>query len=97
MSIRGGRGPRDEMAAPVTDGRRPNGYKRTGRYGRGPGDQRRYDRYGDSGGGLGGIVKFLLFLVVLAILVLVAMVTFARPIARLAVVTRRAWRSGGRR
>jgi UPF0755 protein len=87
MSIRGGRGPRDEMAAPVTDGRRPNGYKRTGRYGRGPGDQRRYDRYGDSGGGLGGIVKFLLFLVVLAVLVLVAMVTFARPIARLAVVT----------
>jgi len=87
MSIRGDRGPRDQMAMPAEpSAKRENGYRRTGRYGRGPGDQRRYDRYGDSGGGLGGILKFLLFLLVLAGLVLVALVTVARPIARLAVV-----------
>ncbi len=88
MSVRGGRGPREDMAAPVSDGggRRPNGYQRTGRYGRGPGDQRRYDRYGDRGGGLGGFLRFVLFLVVLAVVVLVALTTFARPIVRLAVV-----------
>ena len=87
MSIRGDRGPRDQMAMPAEpSNKRESGYRRTGRYGRGPGDQRRYDRYGDSGGGLGGLLKFLLFLVVLAGLVLVALVTVARPIARLAVV-----------
>ncbi len=88
MSIRGGRGPRDDMAAPASDGtgRRPNGYQRTGRYGRGPGDQRRYDRYGDRGGGLGGLLRFILFLVILAVLVMVALLTVARPIARMAIV-----------
>jgi UPF0755 protein len=88
MSIRGGRGPREEYVSPVAEpvGRRPNGYQRTGRYGRGPGDQRRYDRYGNRGGGLGGLLRFVLFLVVLAVLVLVALLTVARPIARLAIV-----------
>ena len=88
MSVRGGRGPRDEWHEPVAlpTGRRPNGYQRTGRYGRGPGDQRRYERYGDSGGGLTGLLKFFTFLVVLAVLVMVALLTVARPIARLAIV-----------
>ncbi len=88
MSIRGGRGPREDMAAPVSNGggKRPNGYQRTGRYGRGPGDQRRYDRYGDRGGGLGGFLRFVAFVVVLAVVVLVALTTFARPIVRLAIV-----------
>ena len=36
MSIRGGRGPRDSY-----DSGYRNGYQRTGRYGRGPGDQRK--------------------------------------------------------
>ncbi len=84
MSIRGGRGPRDDLAV---SGPRQNGYQRTGRYGRGPGDQRRFDRYGDRGGGLGGLLKFGIFLVVLAALVIVALLTVARPIARLAVVS----------
>lgn len=88
MSVRGGRGPREDMAVPASDGggKRSNGYQRTGRYGRGPGDQRRYDRYGDRGGGLGGFLRFVLFLVVLAVVVLFALTTFARPIVRLAVV-----------
>ena len=88
MSVRGGRGPREDMAAPVSNGggKRPNGYQRTGRYGRGPGDQRRYDRYGDRGGGLGGFLRFVAFVVVLAVVVLVVLTTFARPIVRLAVV-----------
>ncbi len=88
MSIRGGRGPRDDMAAPARDGggRRPNGYQRSGRYGRGPGDQRRYDRYGDRRGGLRGLVGFVVFLVVLAVIVLVALLTVARPLARLLIV-----------
>ena len=85
MSIRGGRGPRDDVA--VGGGQRQNGYQRTGRYGRGPGDQRKYDRYGDRGGGLGGLLKFGIFLVVLAALVLVALLTVARPIARIAVTS----------
>jgi UPF0755 protein len=88
MSIRGGRGPRDDMAAPVTrgSGRRPNGYQRTGRYGRGPGDQRKFEGYGDRRGGLGGVLGFGLFLLVMAVLVMVALFTVARPIARLAIV-----------
>jgi len=85
MSIRGERGPRDDVA--VGGARHESGYKRTGRYGRGPGDQRRYDRYGDRGGGLPGLLKFLLFLLVLAGLVVVALFTVGRPIARLAVVS----------
>ena len=76
MSVRGGRGPREDMAVPASDGggKRSNGYQRTGRYGRGPGDQRRYDRYGDRGGGLGGFLRFVLFLVVLAVAIAVAVV-----------------------
>ncbi len=53
MTVRGGRGPRDPMADPPAPTGRQNGYKRTGRYGRGPGDQRRYERYGDGGGAVG--------------------------------------------
>ena len=85
MSIRGGRGPRDDTA--VDGGSRQNGYQRTGRYGRGPGDQRRYDRYGDRGGGATGLLKFGIFLVVLAALVMVALLTVARPIARIVVAS----------
>jgi peptidoglycan lytic transglycosylase G len=88
MSVRGGRGPREDMAAPVADGggKRVNGYRRTGRYGRGPGDQRRYERYGDHKGGVRGLLGFGILLVVLAVFVMVAMLTVARPIARLAIV-----------
>ena len=88
MSVRGGRGPREDMAAPVSDGggKRPNGYQRTGRYGRGPGDQRRYDRYGDRRGGMRGLLGFVVFLAVLAAIVMIALLTVARPIARLAIV-----------
>ncbi len=88
MSIRGGRGPRDDYGVPAgdADGRRPNGYQRTGRYGRGPGDQRRYDRYGERRGGLGSLAGFVIFLLVLAVVVLLALLTIARPIARLAIV-----------
>jgi len=87
VSVRGGRGPRDDMAAPAPKGgKTPNGYQRTGRYGRGPGDQRRYDRYGDSRGGLGGLLRFVLFLGILAAVVLVATLTVARPVVRMLVV-----------
>ncbi|MFN8629153.1 MAG: endolytic transglycosylase MltG [Chloroflexota bacterium] len=61
------------------------GYRRSGRYGHGPGDQRRYERYGDRKGGLGGLVRFLLFLIVLAAIVVVVLVTVARPILRMAI------------
>lgn len=88
MSIRGGRGPRDYDTHQPSDAvdRRPSGYRRTGRYGRGPGDQRRYDRYGDRRGGLRSLAGFVIFLVVLAVLVMVALFTIARPIARLVIV-----------
>ncbi len=89
MSIRGGRSPREEYVPPVVEPGppgRPNGYHRTGRYGRGPGDQRRFERYGARGGGLGGLLRFLVFLVVLAALVLLALFTIARPLARLVIV-----------
>ena len=89
MSVRGGQGPRDPVASPPP-ARRANPYQRTGRYGRGPGDQRRYERYGDQRSGLGGIVRFLLFLFVLAAVVLVVMGTVARPLVR-AVVVPWAW------
>ncbi len=86
MSIRDGRGARDPMAAPPdADQRRPNGYKRTGRYGRGPGDQRRYERYGDRRGA-GGIFKFAAFLAIMAVAVLLLMTTVARPLTRALVV-----------
>ncbi len=87
MSVRGGRGPREPMAGPVSSSeRRKNGYQRTGRYGRGPGDQRRFEGYGDEGGGLGGLLRFIIFLAVLAVLVLVVMATVARPLVRMVVV-----------
>ncbi len=88
MSIRGGRGPRDDDTHQPSDvaDPRPSGYRRTGRYGHGPGDQRRYDRYGDHRGGVGGLAGFVIFLVILAVVVLVALLTFARPIARLVIV-----------
>jgi UPF0755 protein len=79
MSIRGGRGPRD-------DGRYRNGYERTGRYGRGPGDQRKYERYGDRRGGIGGILRFVAFVALLAFGVLLVMTTVARPLVRSIVV-----------
>jgi UPF0755 protein len=81
MSIRGGRGPRES-----SDGGYRNGYQRTGRYGRGPGDQRKYERYGSRGGGLAGILRFVLFLAILSAGVLLVMVTVARPLVRAVVV-----------
>ncbi len=91
MSIRSGQGPRDPIS-PEGQGpvRRANPYQRTGRYGRGPGDQRRYERYGDRRGGVSGVVRFLVFLFVLAAVVLVVMATVARPLLR-AVVVPWAW------
>jgi UPF0755 protein len=86
MSVRGGQGPREPMAGPApARGRRKSGYQRTGRYGRGPGDQRRFEDYGDRRG-LGGLVRFVLFLVVMAAVVLLVMVTVARPMLRMVVV-----------
>ena len=81
MSIRGGRGPRDS-----SDGGYRNGYQRTGRYGRGPGDQRKYERYGSRGGGIAGVIRFVLFLGILSAGVLLVMVTVARPLVRAVVV-----------
>jgi hypothetical protein len=86
MSVRGGQGPREPMAGPEpVSRRRRNAYQRTGRYGRGPGDQRRFEDYGN-GRGLGGLVRFALFLAIMALVVLVLMVTVARPILRMVVV-----------
>ena len=86
MTLRGGRGPRDPMAEPAPQPAAPDyGYRRSGRYGRGPGDQRRYERYGDHRGGFVGLVRFLLFLAVLAAAVVLVLVTVARPILRMAV------------
>ncbi len=91
MSIRGGQGPREPVnPGPQAPVRRADPYQRTGRYGRGPGDQRRYERYGDRRSGIGGILRFLLFLVVLAVLVLAVMATVARPLLR-AIVVPWAW------
>jgi UPF0755 protein len=83
MSIRGGRGPRDSYDG---GGDYRNGYQRTGRYGRGPGDQRKYERYGSRNGGLGGVLRFVVFLALLAGGVLLVMVTVARPLVRAVVV-----------
>ena len=65
-------------AIPSTRSPRPRSDARTRTSGpagtaAGPGDQRRYERYGDRRGGVGGIVRFLLFLFVLAAVVLVVM------------------------
>jgi UPF0755 protein len=70
----------ESQQAPVV-----SSYRRAGRYGRGPGDQRRYERYRDRRGGLGGLLRFLVFLAVLAAAVVLALVTVARPMLRLAV------------
>lgn len=86
MTVRGGRGPRDPMAEPEAQPVAPDyGYRRTGRYGRGPGDQRRYQRYGDHRGGVAGLLQFLVFLGVLAVVVVIALTTVARPLLRMAV------------
>lgn len=91
MSIRGGQGPRDPIPPNgQTPVRRADPYQRTGRYGRGPGDQRRYERYGARRSGVAGAVRFLVFLFVLAAVVLVVMATVARPVLR-AVVVPWAW------
>ncbi len=80
-----------------TSGTRPAGadpagaYRRSGRYGRGPGDQRRFARYGKRGGGLFGLLRFGIFLGVLAVLVIGAMATVARPMVRAIVVP---WANG---
>ena len=71
-------------------GRRVDGYQRSGRYGRGPGDQRRYERYGDRRSGLAAVVRFFVFLALLAAAVLLVMATVARPLVR-AVVVPWAW------
>lgn len=84
MSVRGGRGPRDPLAQPDPV-RRANPYRRAGRFGRGPGDQQRYERYGDEQGRW-GLLRFVVFLVVLAALVLAVMATVARPLVRAVVV-----------
>ena len=98
MSIRGGtrtaRRARHEPVVPTQPAGRPNGYQRTGRYGRGPGDQRRYERYGDSGGGLGGLAQVPPVPRRAGGLVLVALFTVARPLARLAVVAVRRGQPG---
>jgi UPF0755 protein len=88
MSIRGGRGPREDYVSPVPEpaGQQPDGYRRTGRFGGGPGDQRRYERFGQPRSGLTGLLGFVVFLLVLAALVLVGLFTVARPIARLVIV-----------
>jgi UPF0755 protein len=87
MTVRGGRGPRDAMVDPEPQAAPADyGYRRSGRYGRGPGDQRRYERFGERrGGGLGGLVRFLLFLAILAAAVVLVLVTVARPILRMAI------------
>ena len=85
MSIRGGRGPRDPGYTEDDDVRRVSPYVRTGRYGRGPGDQRRYSGYGN-GSGVGGVLRFGVFLVILAAIVLITMATVARPLVRAIVV-----------
>ena len=87
MSVRDGRGAREPGVTPdAPSARRANPYARTGRYGRGPGDQRRYERYGNPHGGLWGLARFLLFLVILGVVVLVTMATVARPLVRAVVV-----------
>jgi UPF0755 protein len=86
MSVRGGQGPREPMVGPApSTGRRKSGYQRTGRYNRGPGDQHRFEGYGDQHG-LEGLVRFVLFLAVIALVVLLIMATVARPVLRMVVV-----------
>lgn len=86
MSIRGGRGPRDDLPTAGEPLRRAEGYRRTGRYGRGPGDQRRYEGWGDRGPGALGLLRFGVFVAVMATVVLVGLTTVARPVVRLVVV-----------
>ena len=86
MTIRGGRGPREEQAHPMEPGswdtqqpewetrRGANGY-RNGRDGRNGG-----------GGGLGGFVKFLVFTLILAAVVLGLLLTVLRPLLASAIM-----------
>jgi len=86
MTVRGGRGPRDPMVDPPAPAASADyGYRRSGRYGRGPGDQRRYERYGDRSGGMKGLVRFFLFLAILAAAVVLVLITVARPLLRMAI------------
>ena len=87
MSVRGGRGPREPMAVPVSSSeRRKNGYQRTGRYGRGPATSAVSRATATKVAALGGLLRFIIFLAVLAVLVLVVMATVARPLVRMVVV-----------
>jgi UPF0755 protein len=83
MTLRNGGGPRDTRGSQT---RRSSGYQRTGRYGQGPGDQRRYEVYGNRRSGLRGVLGFVLFLALLAAAVLAVMLTVARPVLRSIVV-----------
>ncbi len=90
MTVRGSGNPRKH--GDRTSGTRPAGsdpagaYRRSGRYGRGPGDQRRFSAYGKRGGGFFSLVRFGIFLAILAAGVIVSMVTVARPLVRAIVV-----------
>ena len=88
MSVRGrARSAREHGGAGVGPGRQAAQRLPAHRaLGRGPGDQRRYDRYGDDRGGARGLLGFVILVAVLAALVMVSMLTIARPIARLALV-----------
>lgn len=85
MTVRGGRGPRDPRGADRAQ-REPNPYVRAGRYGRGPGDQRRYGPYGGGGSSVWGLLRFAAFVAILAVIVLGTMTTVARPLLRAVVV-----------
>ena len=93
----GGRGDSPRNRGDRTSGTRPTGsdaataYRRSGRYGRGPGDQRRFSGYGKRGGGALGLLRFGAFLGILAVVVIVAMVTVARPVMRAIIVP---WANG---
>lgn len=79
---------------PPTPTRRADAYRRTGRYGRGPGDQRRYAGYASQRGGVPGLLRFVAFLIVLSASVLLVMVSVARPLTR-AVIVPLAWDNQG--
>ena len=83
------RGPRERRRDPPRPGsrrRRQTATSGPAGYGRGPGDQRSYERYGDPGGGLARLLKFLCSCVRARGRRARGAVTVARPLARLAVV-----------
>jgi UPF0755 protein len=95
MTVRGGGGPREGGDRPAAARQKDSGsahaYRRSGRYDRGPGDQRRFERYGNKGGGLAGLLRFAIFIAVLAAVVIVSMITVARPLVRAIIVP---WANG---